>query len=172
MSLFRCCLLRRSFHLIFINFQYVCYKLRTWHESIPLLSPAQIIPSNISESSYLVPILQYSVVMSDTFAACIWFGSTCSPCTQHMTWFVSGSKQPYLLNVKIVLMKSIFLRNYRAYQILRTASDGVRSRPWLASRPTSAALHWRCSQTLTLIFQFNFRADGHAHRRIFAKGTR
>ena len=61
---------------------------------------------------------------------------------------------------------------YRVIQILRAASDGCRSRPWLACWPASGPLYSRCFQTLTLLFQFIFRVDGHAHRRTFAKRRR
>ena len=61
---------------------------------------------------------------------------------------------------------------YRASQILCTATDGCRSRPWLACQLPSEASYWSCSQTLTLLFQFSFRVDGHAHRHTFAMRRR
>ena len=51
----------------------------------------------------------------------------------------------------------------RASQILCMATDGCRSQPWLACRPTSRASYWRCSRTLTLLFRFSFQVDGHVH---------
>ena len=54
-------------------------------------------------------------------------------------------------------------------RILRSASDGCRSRPWLAYSRVSGPSHCRCFQTLTVLFQFIFRVDGHMHRRTFAK---
>ena len=47
------------------------------------------------------------------------------------------------------------------------ATDGCRLQLWLACRPTSRASY--CSQTLTLLFQFSFQIDGHAHQSTFAK---
>ena len=57
-------------------------------------------------------------------------------------------------------------------QILHPASDGCRLRPWLACWPASGPLYSRCFQTLTLLFQFIFRVDGHVHRCTFAKRRR
>ena len=65
-----------------------------------------------------------------------------------------------------------FVLIYRVIQILRAASDGCRSRPWLACWPASGPLYSRCFQTLTLLFHFIFRVDGHTHRRTFAKQRR
>ena len=56
----------------------------------------------------------------------------------------------------------------RVIQILRAASDGCRPWPWLACWPANGPLYSRCFRTLTLLFQFIFRVDGHAHRRTFA----
>ena len=42
---------------------------------------------------------------------------------------------------------------YRASQILRVATDGCCSRLWLPSQPSSGSAYWRCSQTLTMLFQ-------------------
>ena len=56
-----------------------------------------------------------------------------------------------------------------ASQILRVATDGSRLRPWLACQPTIGTSYWCCSQTLTLLFQFSFWVDDHAHRHTFAK---
>ena len=61
---------------------------------------------------------------------------------------------------------------YRVFQILRAAAAGCRSRSWLVYWPISGASYWRCSQTLTLLFQFSFRVDGLAHRRTFVKRRR
>ena len=41
--------------------------------------------------------------------------------------------------------------NIQNFQILCVATDGCRSRPWLAGLPTSGSTYWRCSQTLTVI---------------------
>ena len=43
-----------------------------------------------------------------------------------------------------------------------------RSQPWLACLLASGASYWCCFQTLTLLFQFSFQVDGHAHWCIFA----
>ena len=61
---------------------------------------------------------------------------------------------------------------YRASQILRAATDGCRSRTWFACRSASGASYWRCSQTLTLLLQFSFLVDCHAHRRKFPNRRR
>ena len=39
----------------------------------------------------------------------------------------------------------------QSFQILRVATDGCRSRPWLACWPTGGASCWHYSQTLTVI---------------------
>ena len=39
----------------------------------------------------------------------------------------------------------------------------------LPTRPVSEPSDCRCFQTLTVLFQFIFRVDGHAQRRTFAK---
>ena len=73
-------------------------------------------------------------------------------------------------SVSSLLIKQITHRiNYIASQILRTATDGCHSQPWLACRLASRASYWRCSRTLTPLFQFSFRVDVHEHRRTFAK---
>ena len=59
----------------------------------------------------------------------------------------------------------------RASQILCMATDGCRSPPWLACQPASGASYWCCSQTFTLLFQFSFWVDGHAHWRTSANGN-
>ena len=51
---------------------------------------------------------------------------------------------------------------YRVIQIIGAHTDGCRSRPSLAYSPVSGPSEWRCFQTLTLLFQFIFRVDGHA----------
>ena len=56
---------------------------------------------------------------------------------------------------------------YRVIQILRAASDGCRSRPWLVCWPASGPLYSRSFQTLTLLFQFIFPVDGHAETLAF-----
>ena len=62
-----------------------------------------------------------------------------------------------------------FISINRASQILCTAIDGCCLRSWLAYLPASGASYWRCSQTLTLLFQLSFWVDGHMHRHTFAK---
>ena len=42
----------------------------------------------------------------------------------------------------------------------------------LACLTASGASYWRYSQTVTLLFQFSFRVDGHAYRRTFGKRRR
>ena len=41
--------------------------------------------------------------------------------------------------------------------------------PWLACWSASGPLYLCCFQTLTVLFQFIFRVDDHAHRRTFSK---
>ena len=54
----------------------------------------------------------------------------------------------------------LYFEEYRVIQILSAASDGCRSRPWLAWWPASGPLYSHCFQTLTLLFQFIFPVDG------------
>ena len=64
-----------------------------------------------------------------------------------------------------VLCKTI----YRVIQILCVQIYGCRLQPSLACWPVSGPSDCRCFRTLTLLFQFIFRVDGHAHQRTFAK---
>ena len=59
----------------------------------------------------------------------------------HTFCLLSGRRQP-----------QITFYNYRVIQILRTATDGCRSQPWLAGRLPHGASNCRCSQILTLFF--------------------
>ena len=101
----------------------------------------------------------------------------------HGIQFTTGpfklSKEQVLLMPFSVLkmhfdMQEMFvnLRKYRVIQILCTHTDGCRLWPWLAYLPGSRPSYWRCFQTLTQLFQFIFRVDGHAHRHTFAKQRR
>ena len=69
-----------------------------------------------------------------------------------------------LFHAKLSIQHIVYLLNYRVIQILRAASDGCRSRPWVAHSRVSGPSVCRCFQTLTVLFQFIFRVDGRAHR--------
>ena len=70
---------------------------------------------------------------------------------------------------KISTLRGNLIAKNTVIQILRAASDGCRSWPWLAYSRVSGPSDCRCFQTLTVLFQFIFWVDGHAHRRTFAK---
>ena len=58
---------------------------------------------------------------------------------------------------------------HRTFQMLSAHADGCHSRPWLVRWPASGPSYRRCFQTLTLLFQFIFRVDGHVHRYTFCE---
>ena len=70
-------------------------------------------------------------------------------------WYKLLFKPEWYINIRLILenydLINILLYIYRASQILRAATDGCRSRPWLACRPTSGSAYWLCSQTLSVI---------------------
>ena len=68
-----------------------------------------------------------------------------------MVIFLSPKKWTYIWNSASHVGKFSPNLLYRTCQILRSAADGCRSRPWLASWPTTVSAYWRCSQTLTVI---------------------